>query len=129
MSNKVLLKVIIINKSIYTKNLAKIIWEKYFGTNFDTSFSTFSTKFINTFQNCFPEKIGYKNRLPYLTAALRTSIKTKHIHKHAYEKNPSKDNSPLCITFNNKLTSLLRNREKKYIEEQLYFKKTNLPKS
>ena len=79
------------NKSLYKKTLAKINWDKYFGTNFETSFSfsTFYTKFINTFQDCFPEKtvkIGYKNRLPYLTAALRKSIKTKHILKHAYEK-------------------------------------------
>ena len=95
------------NKSLYEKNtLAKINWEKYF-VNFETSISTFYTKFINTFQDCFPEKtvkIGYKNRLPYLTAALQKSIKTKHILKHAYEKNPSKDNRLLCTTFNNKLT-------------------------
>ena len=26
-----------------------------------------------------PVKIGYKNKLPYLTAALQKSIKTKHI--------------------------------------------------
>ena len=87
---------------------------------------------MDTFQNCFPEKtvkIVYKNRLPYLTAALRKSIKTKHILKHAYEKNPTIDNRLLCTTFNNKLTSLLRNREKEYIEEQLEFNKTNLPKS
>ena len=116
------------NKSIYKKTLAKINWEKYF----ETSFSFFYTKFMDTFQNCFPEKnvkIGYKNRLPYLTAALRKSIKTKHILKHAYEKNPTIDNRLLCTTFNNKLTSLLRNREKEYIEEQLEFNKTNLPKS
>ena len=77
------------NKSIYENTLAKINWEKYFGTNLETSFSTFSTKFINTFQNCFPEKrvkIGFKNTLPYLTAALQKSIKTKHIPNHAYEK-------------------------------------------
>ena len=37
------------NKSLFKKTLAKINWEKYFGTNFETSFSTFSTKFINTF--------------------------------------------------------------------------------
>ena len=39
------------------------------------------------------------------------------------KKNPSKDNT-LCTTFNNKLTSLLRNRENEYIEEQFL-----LPKS
>ena len=35
------------------------------------------------------------------------------------KKNPTKDNRLICTTFNNKLTSLLRNREKEYIEEQL----------
>ena len=44
------------NKSIYKKTLAKINWEKYFVTNFETSFSIFYTKFMDTFQNCFPEK-------------------------------------------------------------------------
>ena len=44
-------------------------------------------------------------------------------------ENPAIDNRLLCTTFNNKLTSLLRNREKEYIEEQLEFNKTNLPKS
>ena len=32
------------NKSIYKKTLAKINWEKYFVTNFETSFSIFYTK-------------------------------------------------------------------------------------
>ena len=58
-----------------------------------------------------------------------SSITTKHILKHAYEKNPTIDNRLPCTTFNNKLTSLLRNRENEYIEEQLELNKTNLPKS
>ena len=33
-----------------------------------------------------------------------------------------------CTTFDNKLTSLLRNREKYYIEEQLDKNKTNFTK-
>ena len=45
------------------------------------------------------------------------------------KKNPTKDNRLICTTFNNNLTSLLRNREKEYIEEQLELNKTNLPTS
>ena len=45
------------------------------------------------------------------------------------KKNPIKDNKLICTTFNKKITSLLRNREKEYIEEQLELNKTNLPKS
>ena len=45
------------------------------------------------------------------------------------KENPAKDNRLICTTFNNKFTSLLRNREKEYIEEQLEPNKTNLPKT
>ena len=39
------------------------------------------------------------------------------------------ENKLLCTTFNNKLTSLLRIREKEYIEEQLELNKTDLPRT
>ena len=45
------------------------------------------------------------------------------------KKNPTKNNRLICTTFNNKLTSLLRNRKKEYIEEQLELNITNLPKT
>ena len=80
----------------------------------------------------FPKKIikiCYKNRLPYLTKALRKSIDKKHILKYVYQKNTTVENKLLCTTFNNKLTSLLRIREKEYIEEQLELNKTDLPRT
>ena len=39
------------------------------------------------------------------------------------------ENKLLCTTFNNKLTSLLRIREKEYIEEPLELNKTDLPRT
>ena len=66
-------------------------------------------------RQAFPKKIikiCYKNRLPYRTKALRKSIEKKHILKYVYQKNPTVENKLLCTTFNNKLTSLLRIREK-----------------
>ena len=34
------------------------------------------------------------------------------------KKYPTKDNRLICTTFNNKLTLLLRNRDKEYTEDQ-----------
>ena len=62
-------------------------------------------------------EIGYKNRLPYIIKALRQSIETKHLLNFASKKNPTETNKPKCTTFN----SILRNREKDYIEEQHEF--------
>ena len=48
-----------------------------------------------------------------------------HLLDFAYKKNPTETNKLKYTTFNNKLTSLLRNRESDYIE----FNKTNLTKT
>ena len=73
----------------------------------------------------FHKKKGLKNRLPYITKALQQSIKTMHLLNFAYKKNPTKTSKLKSTTFNNKLTSLLRNRERDYIEEQLELNQTN----
>ena len=90
-------------------------------------FKVISAKFSTLF---FPKniKIGYKNLLPYITKALQQSIKTKHLLNFAYKKNPTKTNKLKFTTFNNKLTLLLRNKEKDYIEEQLELNRINLTK-
>ena len=56
-------------------------------------------------------------------------LEKKHILKYVYQKNPTVQHKLLCTTFNNKLTSLLRIREKEYIEEQLELNKTDLPRT
>ena len=66
-------------KNIYnfSKSLKKIDWNHLISANFQTSFSFFNRKFGDIFENNFPGRtiiIGYKNRLPYLTKALRKSI-------------------------------------------------------
>ena len=70
----------------YIYTLAKINWEKYFSTNFIFHLLHKVHGYFKTVSLKKTVKIGYKNRLPYLTAALQKSIKTKHILKHAYEK-------------------------------------------
>ena len=59
---------------------------------------------------------------------LRKSIEHKHILNHIFKKNPTIANKLKCSIFNNKLTSLLRIREKEYYEEQLELNKKNADK-
>ena len=55
--------------------------------------------------------------LQYITSGLRKSIQYKHILRHIYAKDLTDENKQKCRTFNNKLTSLLTNREQDYIED------------
>ena len=75
------------NISNFSKSLKKIDWNHLISENFQTSFSSFYRKFGDIFENNFPERtiiIGYMNRLPYLTKALRKSIEHKHILNHIF---------------------------------------------
>ena len=77
------------NISNFSKSLKKIDWNHLISENFKTSFSSFYPKFFDIFESNFPERtiiIGYKNRLPYLTKALRKSIEHKHILNHIFKK-------------------------------------------
>ena len=77
------------NISNFSKALKKIDWNHLISENFQTSFSSFYRKFCDIFENNCPERtiiIGYKNRLPYLTKALRKSIEHKHILNHIFKK-------------------------------------------
>ena len=56
------------------------------------------------------------------------TIKTKHLLNFSCKTNPTETNKLKCTTLNNKLSSLLRTREKDYIEDQLKLNKTNLIK-
>ena len=81
--------------------------------------------------NNFPmktTKIQYKNRLPYITMDYENQSNINIYLKHIYAKNPTDENKQKCLTFNNKLTSLLRKREQDYIEEQLDLNKADMSK-
>ena len=104
--------------SKFHKYLDKFNWDNVLSNNFQASFSSFQSNFSIIFNTSLKKKKKrYKNRLPYITKALQQSIKTKHLLNFAYKKNPTETNKLKSTTFNNKLTSLLRNREKDYIEE------------
>ena len=67
------------NKNIYKfkQCLNNISWTNILGGNFETTYTSFHMQFSQIFKTSFPEKIikiCYKNRLPYLTKALRKSI-------------------------------------------------------
>ena len=112
----------VLNSKKYLNNFS---WTNILGINFETTYTSFHMQFSKFFKTSFPEKnikICYKNRLPYLT---KINLKT---HTEIPEESYS-ENKLLCTTFNNKLTSLLRIREKEYIEEQLELNKSDLPRT
>ena len=120
-----------IHISNFNKALNKYEWDQIYSNYYENTFSNFQSLFSKFFMNNFPmktTKIQYKNRLPYITSGLRKLIQYKHILRHIYAKNPTDENKQKCRTLNNKLTSLLRNREQDYIEEQIDMNKANMSK-
>ena len=120
------------NISTFNKSLKKISWDTILSDTFQNSFSSFQNTFCHSFLHSFPMKtikIGYNNRLPFMTKGLRSSIKHKHALKHIYDRNPTEENKLKCKIFNNKLTSILRIKEREYYEEQLDLSKADIGKS
>ena len=108
------------NISKFKKYLNNFSWTNILGGNCETTYTSFHIQFSQIFKTSLPEN---------LTKALRKSIEKKHILKYVYQKNPTVENQLVCTTFNNKLISLLRIREKEYIEGQLELNKTDLPRT
>ena len=73
-------------------------------------------------------KSGYKNKLPWLTSSLRTSIKNKNRLFRNFRKHPSQENESLYKLYRNKLLSLLRKTERNYLNRLINDNKTNLKK-
>ena len=79
---------------------------------------TLSTKYLNLNSPLKNKIINYINRIPYLTKGLKQSIQTKHILRDKYKKNPTPESQSNYKTVRNKLTGLMQNGEKLYLEEQ-----------
>lgn len=64
-----------------------------------------------------------------MTQGLRRAIEHKHELIHNYKITPTEENKCKSKQFNNKLTSLMRIREREYHEEQMNLNKIDLTKS
>ena len=87
---------------------------------------------LELFEKVFPLRkieIKYSNKLPWVTTGLRISIKQKHILQNKFEKDPTEENKLLYKRHRNLLTTLMRNSERVYYENQLELQKHDLRKS
>ena len=87
---------------------------------------------ISLHDKCFPKikiKKKYSIRKPWLSDALRNSIRNKYKLYHKYKKFPTIRNETSYKLFRNKLNHVLKIAEKKYYRELIISHKDNTRKS
>ena len=84
------------NISNFNKSLKAYDWSKLYTEGlYKEKFTSFQNKFIEIFNENYKHryiKLGYKNRLPFITNGLRKSIQHKHDLWQLYVNNPSDEN-------------------------------------
>ena len=106
--------------------------EIYSQQTIQSSFSLFLSMIIDTYNKSFPKrkiKIRYHNRKPWLTDALKQSIRSKNKLYMKYLKIKSSYNECKYKTYHNHLTRVPKCAEKKHYAVLLESNKSNLKKS
>ena len=86
-----------------------------------SSFKLFHSMLISLHDKCFPNmRRKYSNGKPWLSDAIRNSIRNKNKLYHEYKKIPSVRNEIIYKTFRNKLNRVLKFSEKKYYKDLIY---------
>ena len=122
------------NKLAFQRAITETDWSEMYlqCDNVQCAFSLFHSKFVDLFERHFPKrkiKLTYNNRKPWLTTALKQSIRTKNRLYKRYKCIKSTYNECWYKSYRNKLTSLLKNAEKSYYAELLESNKSNLKKT
>ena len=121
------------NKQSFLNALGEIDFgEIYTAGNTQSAFTIFYGHLTNMFNKHFPLRkhtIRYNNRKPWLTDALRNSIKFKNKLYTKYLKVKSVYNEITYKNYKNKLTRILKAAEKKYYSELLIANKSNMRKT
>ena len=73
-------------------------------------------------------KIKYRNRLPWLSDGLKSSIRQKKLYRISL-KHPTINNIHRYKQYRNRLTSLLKYEEKQFYQRQIIENKNNLRKA
>ena len=120
-----------INKFI--KEISTLNWQEIYATReANIAYTTFARKFSHLYNTCFPlmpVKKGYLNRLPWLTTAMKGSIKTKNSlycnrHNGDFERNDK-----IYKKYRTELNRVMRQAERKYYKELIEMHKSNLKKT
>ena len=121
------------NRQSFQNALDETDWEEIYSQH-DTqsAFTRFYSKFTNLYNKHFPFrkiKLRYSNRKPWLTEALKQSIRKKNKLYMKYLKIKSAQNESNYKRYKNKLNGLLKIAEKKYFAEKFENNKSNLKKT
>ena len=121
------------NKQNFLKALNENNWnEIYMASGTQSAFTSFHAHLTKLYNSCFPlkeYKTKYNNRKPWLSDALRNSIKIKNKLYAKYLKTKSIHNEKTYKDYKNKLTRLLKVAEKKYFNDLLMANKNNMKKT
>ena len=97
-----------------------------------SAFGMFHSKLLELYNKHFPKqrvRYRYNSRKPWLSQGLKDGIKTKNKLYIKYIKIPSVYNEIKYKNYRNKLSSILRNAEKKYYSDLLTENKHNIKKT
>ena len=97
----------------------------------EEAFNGFHTAFLEIYEKSFPYRkkpTNYKGRKPWLSLALRNSIKHKNKLYVRYLRNPTQENIEIYKVYKRNLQRLLRLSERKYYEEFIHDNKNNVKK-
>ena len=96
------------------------------------AFTNFHTKYSNLYNECFPfitVKTTYRNKKPWLTTALKNSIKTKNKLYIKYIKCSTEENKTTYFDYKRILNKLIRQCEREYYDYQFQQNVGNIRKS
>jgi len=121
------------NKTAFSNAMTNTNWTPVTSNqNAQESYSIFHEIIAQAYNKAFPLKQSkpcYKNRLPWLSQGLKTSIKNKHKLHTTYLRNPTETNKKDYKNFKNKLNHVLRITHRKHIQDELLACKNNMRKS
>ena len=121
------------NYQQYSNEVNNFDWDKVNQYNTcQSAFTFFSTTLRGIYNKAFPVtkvKKRYKNRLPWLTPGLKTSIKYKNRWYKTQVQHPTVQNKCNYRQYRNKLQYLMKCEEKIYYKNLIEQNKTNLTKT
>ena len=104
----------------------------YIESDAQKAYSAFHKLYSNIYYKCFPlkrKKLGYSNRKPWLTEAMKVSIKEKNNLYMQFRKVPSNENKTKYKEYRKCLLRLLSIEERNHYNDLMVKYKNNMKKS
>ena len=121
------------NKIRFHEELGNVNWTEVFESNdAQLSYTKFFNSFKTSYDSCFPlkpKKSTYKERCPWLTQGLRSSIKIKNKLYLKSIKYPTDTNKTAYKQYKIRLRTLLRQCERNYYDSCFKANKNNMRKT